>query len=46
MASPKATWKITERRAASAARQLPYHRRLMEWISRETAQDEASWKAA
>lgn len=33
--------KITERRAAQAARQLLYHRRLLEWISRKTAENEA-----
>ena len=32
---------ITERRAADAARQLLYHRRLSEWISRKTAENEA-----
>lgn len=42
MALPKATWKITERRAARAARQLLYHRKLSEWISRKTAENEAS----
>ncbi len=41
MASPKATRKITERRAAKAARQLLYHRGLSEWISRKTAENEA-----
>lgn len=34
--------KITERRAAKAARQLLYHRRLSEWISRKTAENEAT----
>lgn len=34
--------KITERRATSAARQLLYHRRLMDWISRKTAENEAT----
>ena len=33
--------RITEKRAASAARQLLYHRRLSEWISRKTAENEA-----
>jgi hypothetical protein len=33
--------KITEKRAASAARQLLYHQRVSEWISRKTAQNEA-----
>jgi hypothetical protein len=33
--------KITEKRAASAARQILYHQRLSEWISRKTAQNEA-----
>jgi hypothetical protein len=33
--------KITEKRAASAARQLLYHQRLSEWISRKTAENEA-----
>jgi hypothetical protein len=33
--------KITEKRAASAACQLLYHRRLSEWISRQTAENEA-----
>lgn len=33
--------KITERRAARAARQLLYHRCLSEWISRKTAENEA-----
>lgn len=32
---------ITEKRAALAARQLLYHRRLLEWISRKTAENEA-----
>ena len=36
------TRKITERRAARAARQLLYHRRLSEWISRKTAENEAA----
>ena len=35
-------WKITERRAARAARQLLYHRRLSEWISRKTTENEAT----
>ena len=34
--------KITERRAALAARQLLYHRRLLEWISCKTAENEAT----
>ena len=34
--------RITERRAALAARQLLYHRRLLEWISRKTAKNEAT----
>ena len=34
--------RITERRAARAARQLLYHRRLSEWISRKTAENEAT----
>ena len=42
MASPQATQKITERRAARAARQLLYHRRLMDWISCKTAENEAT----
>ena len=42
MASPQTTRKITERRAADAARQLFYHRRLMEWISRKTEENEAT----
>ena len=33
--------KITQRRAALAARQLIYHERLSEWISRKTAENEA-----
>jgi len=33
--------KITEKRAAAAARQLLYHQRLSEWISRKTAKNEA-----
>jgi hypothetical protein len=33
--------RITERRAADAARQLLYHQRLSEWISRKTAENEA-----
>ena len=33
--------RVTERRAARAARQLLYHRRLLEWISRKTAENEA-----
>ena len=33
--------KIMEKRAASAARQLLYHQRLSEWISRKTAENEA-----
>jgi hypothetical protein len=33
--------KITERRAADAARQLLYHQRLSEWISRKTVENEA-----
>ena len=33
--------KITEKRAASATRQLLYHQRLSEWISRKTAENEA-----
>ena len=36
------TAKITERRAARAARQLLYHRRLLEWISRKTIENEAT----
>jgi hypothetical protein len=36
-----ATRKITEKRAASAARQILYHQRLSEWISRKTAENEA-----
>ena len=36
--------KITERRAASAARQLLYHRRLTEWISRKTEENEATFR--
>ncbi len=35
-------WKITERRAARAARQLLYHRHLTEWISRKTEENEAT----
>ena len=42
MASPQAVRKITERRAARAARQLFYHRRLMKWISRKTEENEAT----
>ena len=34
--------RVTERRAARAARQLLYHRRLLEWISRKTAENEAT----
>lgn len=34
--------KITERRATRAARQLLYHRRLSKWISRKTAENEAT----
>lgn len=34
--------KITERRAARAARQLLYHRRLSEWIFRKTIENEAT----
>ena len=34
--------RITERRAANAARQLLYHQRLMEWISRKTEENEAT----
>lgn len=41
MISPKANQKTTERRAAKPARQLLYHHRLSEWISRETAENEA-----
>jgi len=33
--------KITEKRAASAARQLLYHQRLSEWIFRKMAENEA-----
>jgi hypothetical protein len=33
--------RITEKRAASAARQFLYHRRLSEWVSRKTAENEA-----
>jgi hypothetical protein len=33
--------KIAEKRAASAARQLLYHRGLSEWISRKSAENEA-----
>jgi hypothetical protein len=33
--------KVTEKRAVSAARQLLYHQRLSEWISRKTAENEA-----
>jgi hypothetical protein len=33
--------RITEKRAASAACQHLYHRRLSEWISRKTAENEA-----
>ena len=40
-----AAWKITERRAADAARQLLYHQRLMEWISRKTEENEATLKS-
>lgn len=42
IASPQAARKITERRAADAARQLLYHRHLLEWISRKTAENEAT----
>ena len=31
--------KVTEKRAADAARQLLYHQRLSEWISRKTAEN-------
>jgi N-acetylglucosamine kinase-like BadF-type ATPase len=34
--------KITERRAARAARQLLYHRRLSEWIFRKTVENVAT----
>lgn len=34
--------KITERRAAKAARQLLYHRQLSEWISRKMVENEAT----
>ena len=37
-----AAGRITERRAADAARQLLYHQRLMEWISRKTEENEAT----
>lgn len=37
-----AAGKITERRAAHAARQLLYRRWLSEWISRKTAENEAT----
>ncbi len=33
--------RITGKRAASAARQLLYHQRLSEWVSRKTAENEA-----
>ena len=33
--------RITEKRAVAASRQLLYHRRLSEWISRKTAENEA-----
>jgi hypothetical protein len=33
--------KNTEKRAASAARQLLYHQRLSEWISQKSAENEA-----
>jgi hypothetical protein len=32
--------KITEKQAASAARQLLYHQKLSEWVSRKTAENE------
>ena len=34
--------RIRERRAADAARQLLYHRHLLEWISRKTEENEAT----
>ena len=34
--------RVTERRAARAARQLLYHRCLTEWISRNRAENEAT----
>jgi hypothetical protein len=33
--------RTTEKRAASAARQLLYHQRLSEWVSQKTAENEA-----
>lgn len=34
--------KIAERRAARAARQLLYHKKLLEWISHKMAENEAT----
>ena len=34
--------RIRKRRAADAARQLLYHRHLLEWISRKTEENEAT----
>ena len=33
--------RITERRVAHAARQILYHKKLSEWISRKTVENEA-----